>query len=116
MIAPCSVKTTIGLRRPPWPDLDVAFCNIKNSSLSGVIAVLRFTPERARWVADEKWHPQQEGSWLADGTYELRIPYGESRELVMDILRHGAGVRVMGPDALVTAVRAELAAAVEAYR
>ena len=25
------------------------------------IAVLRFTPERARWVADEQWHPQQEG-------------------------------------------------------
>ena len=24
------------------------------------VAVLRFTPERARWVADEQWHPQQE--------------------------------------------------------
>jgi proteasome accessory factor C len=79
------------------------------------VAVLRFTPERARWVADEKWHPQQEGSWLADGSYELRIPYRESRELVMDVLRHGAGVRVVEPDALATAVRAELAAALDTY-
>ena len=43
-----------------------------------------FTAERARWVADERWHPQQEGRWLEDGRYELRIPYREARELVMD--------------------------------
>src|SRR5688500_499190 len=61
------------------------------------VAVLRFTPERARWVADEQWHPQQEGTWLADGSYELRIPYRESRELVMDVMRHGAGVEILAP-------------------
>lgn len=31
------------------------------------VAVLVFTAERARWVADERWHPQQEGRWLEDG-------------------------------------------------
>ena len=31
-------------------------------------ARLRFTPERARWVADETWHPEQSGHYLADGT------------------------------------------------
>jgi proteasome accessory factor C len=61
------------------------------------VAVLRFTPERARWVADEQWHPQQEGTWLADGSYELRIPYRESRELVMDVMRHGADVEALAP-------------------
>jgi predicted DNA-binding transcriptional regulator YafY len=80
------------------------------------VAVLRFTPERARWVADEAWHPQQEGAWLEDGSYELRIPYRESRELVMDVLRHGAGVVVVAPDELAAAVRAELAAALGVYR
>ena len=40
------------------------------------VAVLRFTPERARWVADEQWHPQQEGEWLEDGSYELRFRIG----------------------------------------
>jgi predicted DNA-binding transcriptional regulator YafY len=80
------------------------------------VAVLRFTPERARWVADEQWHPQQQGRWLEDGSYELRIPYREPRELVMDVLRHGAGVTVVAPEALAAAVRDELAAALKAYR
>lgn len=55
------------------------------------LAVLLFTPERARWVADEQWHPQQQGRWLPDGSYELTIPYRESRELVMDVMRWGGG-------------------------
>ena len=80
------------------------------------LAVLVFTAERARWVADEKWHPQQEARWLEDGRYELRIPYREPRELVMDILRHGSGVTVTAPDELAAAVRTELADALEAYR
>lgn len=61
------------------------------------LAVLRFTPERARWVADEQWHPEQESRRLDDGAYELRIPYRDSRELVMDIMRHGDGVEVLAP-------------------
>lgn len=63
-------------------------------------AVLRFTPERARWVADEHWHPQQQSIMLEDGSYELRIPYADPRELVMDILKHGAEVEVIKPDSL----------------
>lgn len=51
-------------------------------------AILRFTPERARWIADERWHPQQQTKWLDDGSYELQIPYSDSRELIMDILHH----------------------------
>src|SRR3989338_218609 len=43
------------------------------------IAVLRFTTERARWVADEHWHPQQQSLLLEDGSYELRIPYSDPR-------------------------------------
>jgi predicted DNA-binding transcriptional regulator YafY len=57
----------------------------------------RFTPESARWVADERWHPEQKGAWLADGSYELTIPYRESRELVMDVMRHGPNVEVINP-------------------
>ena len=63
-------------------------------------AVLRFTPERARWVADERWHPEQQGTWLPDGRYELRLPYGDPRELIMDILKHGPEVEVMEPELL----------------
>jgi predicted DNA-binding transcriptional regulator YafY len=79
------------------------------------IAVLRFSAERARWVADEAWHPQQQGKSLQDGRYELRIPYRDSRELVMDIMRHGSHVEVIEPAALRDEVHKQLAAAARQY-
>jgi proteasome accessory factor C len=78
-------------------------------------AVLRFTPERARWVADEHWHPQQQSLMLADGRYELRIPYSDSRELIMDILKHGVEVEVIAPKELRCAVVEHLRQTLEKY-
>lgn len=63
-------------------------------------ARLRFTPELARWVAQEQWHPQQQGRLLADGSYELTLPYSDDQELVGDILRFGPEVEVLGPPSL----------------
>jgi len=79
-------------------------------------AVLRFSPERARWVADERWHPEQVGQYLTDGRYELRVPYRDDRELVMDILRHGAEVEVVEPLELRRAVVEMLERALGRYR
>jgi proteasome accessory factor C len=79
------------------------------------VAVLRFSAERARWVADEKWHPEQQGKNLQDGRYELRIPYRDARELVMDIMRHGAHVEVIEPAALRDEVRQQLETAARQY-
>ena len=79
------------------------------------VAVLRFSAERSRWVADENWHPEQEGKYLQDGRYELRIPYRDARELVMDIMRHGAHVEVIEPAALRDEVHKQLAAAARQY-
>ena len=78
-------------------------------------AVLRFTAYRARWVADEQWHPQQISRYLEDGRYELRIPYADPHELIMDILKFGPDVEVMAPQALRTAVSERLVAAVGIY-
>lgn len=78
-------------------------------------AVLRFTAERARWVADEQWHPQQQGKFLPDGSYELRIPYANETELIMDILKHGAAVEVIAPEALRDAILQNLRKAQEKY-
>ena len=64
------------------------------------LAKLRFTPERARWVSGEIWHPKQKGVFEPDGSWLLEIPYKDDRELVMDILRHGPEVEVLGPQAL----------------
>lgn len=79
------------------------------------VALLRFSAARARWVADERWHPKQTGQFLTDGRYELRIPYCDPRELVMDILRHGSHVEVAAPDSLRRLVVSELGAALEGY-
>jgi predicted DNA-binding transcriptional regulator YafY len=79
-------------------------------------AVLRFTPERARWVADEHWHPQQQSLVLEDGNYELHIPYSDPRELIMDILKHGGEVEVIAPETLRNAVAEHLKNALGRYR
>jgi predicted DNA-binding transcriptional regulator YafY len=71
-------------------------------------ATLRFTPERARWVASERWHPQQEGRFLEDGSYELKVPYSKDPELLMDILKFGADCRVLAPKELQQRVGQEL--------
>jgi len=52
--------------------------------------VLLFNATRARWVATEVWHPQQDGKLQLDGGYLLRLPYSREPELVMDILKYGA--------------------------
>jgi predicted DNA-binding transcriptional regulator YafY len=78
-------------------------------------AVLRFDAQSALWASHEEWHPEQRGQWLADGGYELTLPYVDDTELVMDILRQGPQLQVLGPPALVDRVRQALAAAGARY-
>jgi len=78
-------------------------------------AKLRFTPEHARWVATEKWHGQQVGSFDKEGFYILEFDYNQDPELIMDILKHGSGVEVMGPAGLKSKVKAELDKALHLY-
>ena len=74
------------------------------------IARLRFSPERARWVASEHWHPDQQGQFQADGSYILEIPYADHRELMMDVLKHGRHCEVLGPESLRRVVAEEIGA------
>jgi predicted DNA-binding transcriptional regulator YafY len=78
-------------------------------------AKLKFQPEQARWVMEEQWHPQQRTALEADGSLILELPYANPTELVMDILRHGSGVEVLGPESLRNTLKLELKAAVENY-
>ena len=63
-------------------------------------ARIRFSAEAARWAAEEQWHPEQETAFRGDGTMELSLPFGSSRELVMDILRYGSDAEVLAPEFL----------------
>jgi predicted DNA-binding transcriptional regulator YafY len=79
-------------------------------------AVLVFSPEAAQWVSRELWHPMQRVRRLEDGRIELMLPYDKPTELVMDILRYGAQVEVIGNPALRAAVVAAAEAALHVYK
>ena len=78
-------------------------------------ATLKFTPQRARWVAGETWHPQQKTHTDTDGSHVLTFPYTDDRELVGDILRYGPDVLVVGPLELKRKVQKLLLAGVGRY-
>ncbi len=78
-------------------------------------ATLKFTPEAARWVSAQQWHPKQRVRVEKDGSYFLEVPYSEDRELVMEILKFGADVEVLSPPELRKRVREALVAAAKGY-
>ena len=78
-------------------------------------AKLKFTAQRARWVAFEQWHPRQKSRFDSDGSYVLEIPYADDRELVMDIMKHGAEVEVLAPPQLRERVINKLREAAQQY-
>lgn len=80
------------------------------------LAILEFSNTRAQWVADEHWHPQQQSLWLDNGNYQLSIPFNDSRELIMDILKHGPEVTVIAPAFLRTAVISHIDAMQKNYQ
>lgn len=103
-------------------DLDETELNTALASSYGIFsgtpkawAVLRFSEHAARWVADEHWHSKQEGRRLDDGSFELKLPYSNSRELLMDVLRFGPDVEVIEPPSLRSELRILLQLALSNY-
>ncbi|MEY2660007.1 MAG: hypothetical protein RLZZ123_1179 [Pseudomonadota bacterium] len=78
-------------------------------------AQLRFTPQRARWVEREQWHPEQQAQYEKDGSYVLKVPYSDERELLGDVLRHGPEVEVLAPQSLRQSVQKAMAKALRVY-
>ncbi|WP_119717062.1 helix-turn-helix transcriptional regulator [Cognatilysobacter tabacisoli] len=78
-------------------------------------ATIVFSAKAARWVADEHWHSQQQGRFLADGRYELKLPYSAGRELLMDVLHYGADAEVVEPPSLREQARSLLSLALSQY-
>jgi predicted DNA-binding transcriptional regulator YafY len=69
----------------------------------------------ARWVSAQAWHPKQRARTEKDGSYVLEIPYANDRELLMEILKFGADVEVLGPASLRDRVAAALGEALTRY-
>ena len=79
-------------------------------------ATLVFSGPTVQWVSQEEWHPQQKTRHLADGRFEMRLPYTNETELVMDLLRHAGHVAVQSPPALAEAVEHRLKAGLTVQR
>lgn len=78
-------------------------------------ATIVFSARAARWVADEHWHSQQQGRFLPDGRYELKVPYSASRELLMDVLHYGSDAEIVEPKMLREQARSLLQLALSHY-
>lgn len=76
-------------------------------------ANLVFSADAAQWVSKEEWHPAQSSAWLADGRWQLRVPFVDATELLMDLLRHAGQVEVVAPAELRHAFAKRLRQAVE---
>jgi len=104
-------------------DIDEATLNDHLSGSYGIFsgapkgwATIVFNERAARWVADEHWHSQQKGEWLADGRYELKVPYAKSRELLMDVLKYGPDAEIVAPLPLREEMKNLLQLALSDYR
>ena len=70
------------------------------SSEASDLAVIKFAEQAARWVSDERWHDDQKGRFLEDGSYELTVPIGDETEIIMDVLRYGERAEILSPEFL----------------
>ena len=76
---------------------------------------LRFTPDRARWIREQHWHPKQEMAMEADGSLRLSLPMADLREIKQKVLQFGAGVEVLDPPELRREIQEEIAAMIKKY-
>jgi len=112
----CSVEgTAFQIReKEEWqPFLQNTFGIFQNHHSFNV--VLRFTPERSRWIRGEMWHEAQSEVVQDDGSLVLTIPVPHDQEILMEILKHGSHVEVLEPVWLREKVVKELKGAVYIY-
>jgi predicted DNA-binding transcriptional regulator YafY len=79
-------------------------------------AKLLFTAKQTPWVKSQTWHAEQTLELKADGSCLLTVPYSDTRELILEILRFGPEVRVVAPLALQKEVAQRLRDAAAQYQ
>lgn len=79
-------------------------------------AVLHFSGSVLKFISNETWHPKQVSKKLSEDLLEISFPIGDKfEELVGSILSVGSGVKVIAPESLQAAVKAELKKALKQY-
>ena len=113
----CNVEgTAFQIReKKEWqPHLQNTFGIFQNPESFNV--VLRFSPERSRWIKGEMWHEAQTEVLQDDGSLERTIPASHEAEIMMEILKHGSHVEVLEPIWLKEKVVKEMQSAVKKYK
>lgn len=77
--------------------------------------VLRFTPERSRWIKSEMWHEAQTEELQENGSLLLTVPASHEQEIMMEILKHGSHVEVLEPVWLREKIIKEMKASLNNY-
>lgn len=64
------------------------------------LATVEFAPQVANRIAREQWHPQQQGTWLDDGSYRLCLPINadQPQEFIMDVVKYFHCAKVIAPN------------------
>ncbi|MDD2272440.1 MAG: WYL domain-containing protein [Desulfuromonadaceae bacterium] len=78
--------------------------------------VLRFTPERSRWIKGEMWHEAQTELVQDDGSLIRTIPASHEAEIMMEILKHGSHAEVLEPAWLREKIIKEMKDVVKKYQ
>ena len=77
--------------------------------------VLRFSPEKSKWIRDQIWHKDQKVVHLKDGSMEITFPVSDFSEIQREILKHGKDVEVIKPKALRKLIKSEAQAIARKY-
>jgi predicted DNA-binding transcriptional regulator YafY len=78
--------------------------------------VLRFTPEKSKWIRDRVWHKEQATRMLGDGSLEVSMPVAELSEIAREVMKHGSGVEVIKPSGLRELIRSEAEKVLNIYK
>jgi predicted DNA-binding transcriptional regulator YafY len=69
--------------------------------------ILRFTPEKSKWIKGQIWHKKQKVKLLEDGSLEISFPVSDFSEITREILKHGDAVTVIKPESLRELIKTE---------
>ncbi len=58
---------------------------------------IRLSPQAARWVSEEPWHPEQELKQLRGGQFELTVRAAHELEIVPRVLQLGKEAEIIAP-------------------
>jgi len=77
---------------------------------------LKFAPEVSDWISEQIWFSGQEVRQNEDGSISLQFPVADLREILKEVLKHGASVEVVSPRELREGIRDEIQRMARLYR